>query len=243
MKTLSATSIDVWTLCVSNDEPSGLEAWLGVLSENELVRYSAFRFERHRREYLAAHGLLRLALSSYFAIEPAVWAFSTTPAGKPEVSNVEARGRVGFSLSHTEGMVVCALSGLPRIGVDVEKLDRAVEILDIARESFAPLEYAALAGLPPEEQRAAFYRLWTLKEACGKATGEGLTAVLRNLAFDLAHSPATFAAKEDPFPARWFLHESNPRPGYQMALAVSHLCLETLAVRLCDGSGLRLGVE
>lgn len=65
-----------------------------------------------------------------------------------------------FSLSHTEGLVVCALGDVP-VGVDAERP--------------RPLRSGTAERLMSPEEAAAFdfFRLWTLRESCFKLTGSG----------------------------------------------------------------------
>lgn len=74
-----------------------------------------------------------------------------------------------FNLSHTAGWSLCALSDAP-VGVDIEALRPRRE--GLWRYCLTDGEYEAFlaAGGGWEE----FYRLWTLKEAWCKYTGEGL---------------------------------------------------------------------
>ena len=54
-------------------------------------------------------------------------------------------------------------------------VDKAVEVLDVARTAFHPADVARLERAPSEEaRRVQFFRHWTLKEALGKADGRGL---------------------------------------------------------------------
>lgn len=74
-----------------------------------------------------------------------------------------------FNLSHTAGWSLCALSDAP-VGVDVEALRPRRE--GLWRHCLTDGEYAAFlaaGGGWPE-----FYRIWTLKEAWCKYTGQGL---------------------------------------------------------------------
>ena len=76
------------------------------------------------------------------------------------------------------------------VGVDVEHEGRIVAALDLARRFFTPREAAELSSLPPEQQRTAFLRLWTLKEAFLKALGVGLAKSLDGFSFS-AHGRAS----------------------------------------------------
>jgi 4'-phosphopantetheinyl transferase len=46
------------------------DACARILSEEERVCWQAFRFEKHRREYLTSHALARFALSHYHSPAP-----------------------------------------------------------------------------------------------------------------------------------------------------------------------------
>lgn len=74
---------------------------------------------------------------------------------------------VHFSISHTSRHVFCALSGTP-IGIDAEETDRDIN-LKLAGKILSPSELARFDGT-----KQALLRLWVLKEAAAKLTGEGL---------------------------------------------------------------------
>ena len=71
------------------------------------------------------------------------------------------------------------------VGVDVECIDRDVEMVNIASRFFAPAEAAQLAQLDTHQQRERFFDLWTLKEALSKALGVGVAHSLASLTFTL----------------------------------------------------------
>ena len=76
-----------------------------------------------------------------------------------------------FSLSHSGRYAALAVSSMP-VGVDIQKI--RPERVAAATQFLTDFEQAQLAALPPEAQVQAFFRLWTLKESCGKMTGQGL---------------------------------------------------------------------
>ena len=88
------------------------------------------------------------------------------PRGKPYF----AEGNWHFSISHTKGHVFCALSDHP-IGLDAEETDRQIN-LDLAEKILSSGEKERY--LSASDKRAALLRLWVLKEAAAKLTGEGL---------------------------------------------------------------------
>ncbi|MED9962405.1 MAG: 4'-phosphopantetheinyl transferase superfamily protein [Bacteroidales bacterium] len=58
------------------------------------------------------------------------------------------------------------------IGIDIENTRKCN--LNLAKRYFHQEEYNYLSSLPKEEQDEAFTRIWTLKEAFVKCTGEGI---------------------------------------------------------------------
>ena len=75
-----------------------------------------------------------------------------------------------FSISHTKGHVFCALSEHP-IGIDAEETDRKINLL-LADKILSPKEKVRYQQA--ENKRHALLKLWVLKEAAAKCTGEGL---------------------------------------------------------------------
>lgn len=81
-----------------------------------------------------------------------------------------ARGGVQFSISHTPRHVFCVLSREP-VGVDAEETDRSID-LRLADKILSPAERERYEASP--DKRQALLRLWVLKEAAAKCSGDGL---------------------------------------------------------------------
>ena len=88
------------------------------------------------------------------------------PGGKPRF----AEGALHFSVSHTKAHVFCVLADKP-VGVDAEEMDRQID-LRLAEKILSPAEKARYDRA--EDKRVALLKLWVLKEAAVKLTGEGL---------------------------------------------------------------------
>jgi 4'-phosphopantetheinyl transferase len=78
-----------------------------------------------------------------------------------------------ISISHTDAVVAAAVSAIGPVGIDIERRNPARDVVSLAEVAFGPAEAAAVEV----EGIAAFYRIWTVREAISKATGEGLAAV------------------------------------------------------------------
>ncbi|MFI6255590.1 4'-phosphopantetheinyl transferase family protein [Micromonospora zamorensis] len=98
------------------------------------------------------------------------------PGGRPLVrASDDPAGSCGLpvSVSRTAGLVVVAARRAGAIGVDVERV-RPLPALALARRWFPPAELTWLADRPEAGRAVDFLRLWTAKEAVGKALGQGL---------------------------------------------------------------------
>lgn len=111
---------------------------------------------------------------------PSTWPVGRN--GKPFPNGIETtRGCAQVSLTHSEGMVLAAVSDVP-VGVDAQSL----AVLPSTRwwrldaRIRHPEEVAA-------ENAGDFARRWVAKEAVVKATGEGLAASMTSLRVDGDH--------------------------------------------------------
>lgn len=91
------------------------------------------------------------------------------PDGRPYLPGIALH----VSVSHTEGAAAVALSELAPVGVDVEAV-RPLPAIALARRWLPAAEAEWIAALPEHRRAVAFLRLWTVKEAIGKAHGRGL---------------------------------------------------------------------
>ncbi len=92
-----------------------------------------------------------------------------TEAGAPYL----AGSNLAVSFAHSDQLAVCVVTEAGRIGVDIEPLDRRISRADdIAARCFSEDERAQLEAAVDRDD--AFLRIWTRKEALGKALGTGL---------------------------------------------------------------------
>jgi 4'-phosphopantetheinyl transferase len=187
----SATEVHVW-YCLADDPPWAdvQPAYLALLSADERDRYHRFMFAKDRRQFLLARALVRTVLSSYAPTAPHAWQFATAPHGKPYVAASHGAPALQFNHSHADAIVACAVTHSRRVGIDVESLDRRVNV-GIARHCLAPAELLQFARLDPRDQQSFLLRAWTLKEAYAKAVGLGLALPLTAVAFEFAEQGRT----------------------------------------------------
>jgi len=221
MSTPLRDAVQLWYLHERDVDDVQAAAYLDLLTADEVERYHRFRCESAQRQFLLARGLLRSTLSRYVPVDPQAWRFATNGHGKPFVVAPQTYG-LQFNVSHTRGMVCCAITQDRDVGVDVEWLDRRVN-LGIADRYFAPSEVDQLRRAPQEEQQRVFLRFWTLKESYIKARGLGLAIPLSDFWFDLPenHPPSvTVAASQNDRSDRWQFFEQEFTSKHRLAVAV-----------------------
>jgi len=152
-----------------------------LLARDERARADRFRTAADANRYIVSRSVLRVILSRVVGMRPEDIVFSCSAHGKPSVPGVE------FNVAHSGDAIVIALHRSP-IGVDVERLDRTLDIAAVSRMCFTDRERRAIGGAPA--RREAFFRLWTRKEAWLKAVGTGLSFPLREVDVSEAELPA-----------------------------------------------------
>jgi 4'-phosphopantetheinyl transferase len=147
-------------------------------------------------------------------------ALARSQRGKPFAPSLPS---IDFNLSHARDHVLIAVARGQPLGVDIERIDRNVDIEGLSRRFFAASEADALDALPETLRAEAFVRLWTCKEAVLKALGEGLAFGLERVAFALdgAGMPTGLAAlaSEAGRLDAWQLALLEPASGFLGALA------------------------
>ncbi len=160
------------------------ERALDILSVEERARHAKLAFADDRRDFAAAHLLLRQTLSEHGPRHARDWVFVHGRNGKPGLAHRDdGQPDLSFNLTHTRGLVACVVAHGVDVGIDVERIDDAVDSLDIARRHFQPAEVADVERCRGDERGTRFAELWTLKEAYVKATGDGLSGGLDEYAF------------------------------------------------------------
>ena len=209
-------------LIESIDAPGAVESCRRLLSVDERVRADRFMFERHRRQYIFAHAMLRLALSQVASnVAASDWSFGAGRYGRPFVAAPATSTALHFSLSHADGCVACVVSRHEIVGIDVETVSRRVTPMPTALRFFAPEEVETLRGLPEPAAIDRFFDYWTLKEAYLKARGFGLNLPLD--AFAMQISPEAIEIRFEPAiaddPDGWHFSLCSPSPSHRLAIA------------------------
>ncbi len=137
-------------------------------------------------ELLLIHGLERIGM------DLSEMSYYYGDHGKPYLKGGQD---IYFNLSHSEEMVICAISSR-EIGCDIEKIS-AVN-LNIAKRFFHSSEYERIVDQETEgSKRDMFFRLWTLKESFIKMTGLGMRLPMNSFCIHLNVDGITVQQKEN----------------------------------------------
>ena len=75
-----------------------------VLSKDEVTQANRFHFEKDRRHWIIAHGILRILLSRYSHSDPSQLRFGFNAYGKPFLAFPSLTPLLHFNLSHSANL-------------------------------------------------------------------------------------------------------------------------------------------
>ncbi|MGH9173991.1 MAG: 4'-phosphopantetheinyl transferase family protein, partial [Vicinamibacterales bacterium] len=200
-----------------------LPAYRTLLSDDEARRVHRFVQQDDAMRFVIGRALARTMLSRYAEVAPRDWPLVIDAHGRPELAARPAGAPdLRFNLTHTPGLVACAVTIGREVGVDVEHVGRRITY-DVAERFFSAREVTDLRALPNTEQDTVFFDYWTLKEAYIKARGLGLALPLRQFTFLRRPGQApsiAFAADLHDDAASWQFAQFWPTADHRMAVAV-----------------------
>ena len=149
-----------------------LDAALALLSEQRREQALQFKHEFGRRACATTYLLLCKGLRELYGItEKPIFEYGAH--GKPFIVG---HTDIHFNFSHCKEAVVCAISNRP-IGVDVDSIRKYKDSLVQYTMNAKEIQQIKQAECPD----IAFTRLWTMKEARLKLTGEGITNNMKDV--------------------------------------------------------------
>lgn len=170
---LDAGDVHVWRLAPGLSHPA-LEELAACLSTEERDRALRFIFEEDRHRFIVRHAAVRHILGLYLLTTPAELLFHHGIHGKPTLACNRDHANLSFNLSTSCDIAMIAVVRGREIGIDVEKVRPVPEHMHIARRLFAPCEVDYLQEASDGTSTERFFTVWSIKEACAKATGRGL---------------------------------------------------------------------
>jgi 4'-phosphopantetheinyl transferase len=191
---------------------SGLESWEKGLSEPDRARAARFRFREDRARLVLGRRMLAVLLREELGLTQHPMELASTEKGRPYLPD---RPEVAFSISHAGDVVAVALTVGAQVGVDVESLDRKVELGPIAERIFSAADLGRFRAVPDAEKTRAFFRAWTGKEAVLKARGVGLFGGVEEISVSLEGAAETIRTGGE----AWHLQPLAVPEGYVGAIA------------------------
>jgi 4'-phosphopantetheinyl transferase len=170
--------------------------WRCLLSADDEARAAACHGDAARREVVTSAALQRVVAAHYLGVPPAAVvvrrrcsACGAEGHGRPHVrwatsgepAPWSAADAPDMSATHSAGLVLLAVTGSGRVGVDLEARERPVDVTAVSRLVCSPAERAVLDGLHGSRRTRRFLELWVRKEAVLKVVGRGLDGPWRDV--------------------------------------------------------------
>lgn len=146
---------------------------LDWLTEAERQRLHAITSPGRRDSFLAGHWQARWLAAQWLQLDVRRIALDAHADGRPLLRVDGDAALLHVSLSHSGDWLALALSDAP-VGIDIELPQRERDWEALARFVFSPEERQRLRDAEDATRADVFHALWTLKEARGKRSGEGL---------------------------------------------------------------------
>lgn len=223
---LAPAEVHVWRLPLGI-LPGALADAARLLSPEERQRAERLRPEVQRHRFVLGRAWLRIVLGKYCELAPRDVRFCYGLRGKPELMPGQRSSRTGaplhFSLAHSNDVGLLAVTEAGPVGVDVEEVRTLGDVRALVNQFFSPGEALAFSRVPADRQPAAFFSLWTRKEAVLKATGAGIGDFLSQVevSFLPGEAPRVLALPAGPWAGcEWSLVDVPVPPCSAGALAV-----------------------
>lgn len=128
------------------------------------------------------------------------------------------RGYPDFNITHSGNYVVCVVSTLGRVGIDIEE----VKPIDISHfeSQFSEIEWQHITGA--KDSISKFFQHWTVKEAVIKADGRGFSLPLNS--FSIEETQVNVMDKI------WYYKMLSIFPGHQAHVACEVVLPQNIAI-------------
>ncbi|MFH9575373.1 4'-phosphopantetheinyl transferase family protein [Streptomyces sp. NPDC017454] len=205
-----ADAVHLWYIGLDALSPSARRHLNSALGPEERARRATYPDPRRRARFTAAHGALRILLGRFLGIPATQVGMRCGPLGKPALP--PGAPPVHFSLSHSGGHAVAAVSVGREVGVDIEHPRDRFPLEAFARRYFPPAERDLVLSAPCGDRQRVFLALWTRKEALVKAAGSGIASGVRQQVGATAGT-AVVKATQPRMRGTWHIQDLSPPLG------------------------------
>ncbi|SFX33824.1 4'-phosphopantetheinyl transferase [Thermoactinomyces sp. DSM 45891] len=213
-----------WTKIPSAIHSDELSKFTAILDQKEEEKRNSYLVDHKKKEFLLGRMLLKGLLGQYLGIESADIRFEENKYGKLYLTpNLQDKKQIYFNLTHTDGLVACAVTLAGEVGIDVENIFK--DHLEVMPLVFQEEEKAFVKKPEDLETRLQhFYWIWTRKEAVMKAEGKGFSMKPLSFTVPLNHHREfdgeyhfyTFHPKEDCMISTALCSEQGTEPIYEV---------------------------
>lgn len=162
--------VEVWLLTLNLQVPLH-DSDLSILNDSERKHASSLHFHADRVRSVVTRATLRRLLAARTMMAPEALLLTANEYGKP---GLQGNANIEFNVSHAGSFALIALSSHQRVGVDIEYVDRLIDVHSISQHVFSPLERQSA-----QMSQQAFMRHWVAKESALKALGFGISEHLQ----------------------------------------------------------------
>lgn len=164
---------------------------------------------------------LRHSLSQYTnnLRAPGEWDLVKLKTGRVVLNNDNSAGdHLEFSITHTKGIIMCAITTGKSIGIDVELANRRINPAAFNPRTYSANELNILRMSSTVKRRNLALKLWTLKEATAKTLGTGLSEDFSEIDFHVSstgeislnsvgikHTKGHWKMRQNLFQSRYYL--------------------------------------
>jgi|HubBroStandDraft_4_1064222.scaffolds.fasta_scaffold05939_2 4'-phosphopantetheinyl transferase len=178
--------MDVYWLEQSEADVPAPDDWF---SESEVAQLGRFRFAKRRADWRLGRWTAKRAVAASLKLaddRPSLKRIEISAAstGQPEVTLVGRTERVTISISHRNGVAICAVAvGNVQLGCDLEVIESRSD--DFVSDYFTAEEQVTIAQMNLEQRPALVTLLWSAKESALKALHVGLRADTRSVRVEI----------------------------------------------------------
>lgn len=174
MKTKNTTllkkdEVHIWSVFLPDHEKDR-DYFLSILSNDEYKRAYSFRMYRDQTQSIISRGILRCLLAKYLGEAPQDLEIIYGLWGKPCLPQEKL---LRFNVSHSRDYILYAVTKNYEVGIDLEYVDKSLDIENMALSVFSPFELDLWNDLNSKEKIDYFFKWWVSKEAFLKAIGRG----------------------------------------------------------------------
>ena len=178
---IQKNEVHLWCLPLDLNERQS-EIALSLISDHQKDKYYRRKTSALRCAYLGGRYYLLHLLAAYTSLPVAQVELAYSRLNKPYLEpNPHA---IEFNFTDTfikqQAIGIYAFGHQQKLGVDVECLDRNAQFQRVLERRFSPAEQAYVKA-SDAGQRQRFLRIWTRKEAYGKAKGVGINFSMKEL--------------------------------------------------------------